>query len=119
MKCKTESCINETAPNRTICNKCRTRNYREKYPLKYIYDTVKANAKRRGKEFTLTLEQFSTFCNKTGYDAKKGKTSDSLSIDRRNPLNGYSEDNIRAITLSDNTKVMNDPTYEVKEICPF
>jgi hypothetical protein len=119
MKCQTEDCTNESREHRKLCYKCAKRKHREKYPLKYIYDTVKANAKRRGKEFTLTFDEFKEFCMKTGYDEKKGKTPDSLSIDRREPLNGYSKDNIRAITLSDNTKVRNDPTYEVKEICPY
>jgi hypothetical protein len=119
MKCQTENCQNESIKWGHFCAKCRKRKYREKYPLKYIYDTVKMNAKRRGKEFTLTFGEFKEFCVKTGYDEKKGKSSDSLSIDRRNPSNGYSKDNIRAITLSDNSKFRNDPEYKVKEIYPF
>jgi hypothetical protein len=118
MKCQTEGCQNETK-HRKLCAKCAKRKYREKYPLKYWYDTLKTNAKRRGKEFTLTIEQFSDFCKKTGYNEKKGKTANSLSVDRIKPWLGYSADNIRAITLSDNTKLRNDPTYEVKEVCPF
>jgi hypothetical protein len=77
------------------------------------------NAKRRGKEFTLTFDEFKEFCMKTGYDEKKGKSSDSLSIDRIESSNGYSKDNIRAITLSDNVKIAHDPEYAVKEICPY
>jgi hypothetical protein len=119
MKCKTPDCFNQAIKYRLICGKCRTRKYREKYPLKYWYDTLKMNAKRRGKEFDLTLEQFSEFCKKTGYDEKKGKTADSLSVDRIKPWLGYSANNIRAITLSDNTKIKNNSTYEIKEICPF
>jgi hypothetical protein len=119
MKCITEGCNNEAQRQRKICHKCQKRKYREKYPLKYIYDTVKMNAKRRRKEFTLTFDEFKEFCLKTGYDEKKGKSSDSLSIDRINSLRGYAKDNIRAITLSDNVHLKYDPEYEVKEICPF
>jgi hypothetical protein len=65
------------------------------------------NAKRRGKEFTLTLKQFEEFCNKTGYDEKKGITADSLTVDRIKDHLGYSVDNIQAITLSENVKKEN------------
>jgi len=42
-----------------------------------------------------------------------------LSVDRIRPEEGYVYDNIRAITLSDNVKRERDPTYEIKETCPF
>ena len=61
MKCQTEDCFNESGKQRKLCYKCKTRKYREKYPLKYIYDTVKANAKRRRKEFTLTFDEFKEY----------------------------------------------------------
>jgi hypothetical protein len=77
------------------------------------------NAKRRRKPFDLTLEQFSNFCMKTGYGELKGKTATSLSVDRIRSWEGYTVNNIRAISLSDNTKLRNDPTYEVDEFCPF
>ena len=119
MKCTTEGCLNEAQPLRRICGKCRSIKYREKYPLKYWYNTLKHNARRRGKSFTLTIDQFETFCMKTGYDKYKGKTATSLSVDRIDNTLGYSMDNIRAITLSDNTACRYDPTYEPEEFCPF
>ena len=119
MICQTGGCQNEARLHRKLCHKCEKRKYREKYPLKYWYDTLKMNAKRRGKDFNLTLEQFGTFCMKTGYDEKKGRTAESLSVDRIRPEEGYVYDNIRAITLSDNVKRERDPTYEIKETCPF
>lgn len=119
MKCWTRDCKNDARKGKRYCGSCSNKKYREKYPLKYWYTTLKSNAKRRRKPFTLTLEQFGEFCMKTGYDEKKGKTADSLSVDRIKPWLGYSADNIRAITLSDNSKLRNDPTYEVKEVCPF
>jgi hypothetical protein len=120
MKCSTPDCTNE-APlhGGRVCYKCIKRKYRAKYPLKAWYDTLKMNAKRRGKEFTLTLEQFSEFCKKTGYDEKKGKTADSLSIDRRRDTEGYHANNIRAITLSENTKRQFDSSVAPEENCPF
>lgn len=118
MNCQTESCPNEVEKGRRFCSKCIKRKYREKYPLKYWYDTLKMNAKRRGKEFTLTIEQFGEFCMKTGYDEKKGKTADSLSVDRIRNWEGYHFNNIRAITLSENSK-KKDLSLIPDEYCPF
>jgi hypothetical protein len=56
MKCITKGCLNETGLQRKTCYKCEKRKYRANYPLKYWYDTLKMNAKRRRKPFTLTLE---------------------------------------------------------------
>jgi hypothetical protein len=118
-KCATEGCLNKGSSRRRFCLKCNQLKYRKHYPLKYWYSTLKMNAKRRGKSFSLTLEQFSEFCYKTGYGELKGKTATSLSIDRIRPLEGYQYDNIRAITLSDNTRCQYDPTYEPDVYCPF
>jgi hypothetical protein len=121
MKCWTRDCEKETAKGQRYCYACRKRKYREKYPLKYWYDTLKMNAKRRGKSFTLTLKEFETFCKKTGYDDKKGKTANSLSVDRIKNEQGYSFDNIQAITLSENTVKRNTEDYLRTEIgdAPF
>jgi hypothetical protein len=90
-----------------------------KYPFKYWFDTLKMNARRRRKEFTLTLKQFEDFCRKTGYDTKKGRTADSLTIDREDVTKGYTFENIRAITLSDNVKCYHDPAFIPEAYCPF
>jgi hypothetical protein len=119
MKCLTPNCINEAAKGRRICGKCRSRKYRAKYPLKAWYDTLKMNARRRGKEFTLTQEQFSEFCKRTGYDEHKGKTADSLSVDRIKSHLGYTIDNIQAITLRENTAKHFDDSVKPEENCPF
>ena len=119
MKCSTPDCTNEAALHRKICHKCKNRTYRAKYPLKYWYDTLRMNARRRGKAFTLTLEQFSEFCKRTGYNELKGKTANSLSIDRIRDVDRYHADNIRAITLSENTKRQYDSSVAPEENCPF
>lgn len=119
MKCWTRGCKNEARKNNHYCGSCKVKKYRAKYPLKYIYDTIKMNAKRRRKEFTLTFNQFKEFCNKTGYDKFKGKTADSLSIDRKDTTKGYTFDNIQAITLRDNTIKRNEELPKIDENCPF
>jgi hypothetical protein len=119
MKCNTPGCINEARSGRRFCHACRTRKYRQKNPLKYWYDTLKMNAKRRRKVFTLTLEEFECFCRRTGYNELKGQTADSLTVDRIRDNEGYSADNIQAITLSENVKKKYDDKMKPDDNCPF
>jgi hypothetical protein len=102
-KCSTRYCRN-TIEIGTKCTTCRSRLSRENNQLKYSYNNLKSNAKRRGKDFDLTLEQFKQFCYKTDYLTGKGKTKTSYSIDRIDNNKGYSIDNIRVLTLSANSK---------------
>lgn len=101
-KCKTKHCRNTTKGS--FCTTCHVRNHRKKDPIRYAYQTLKDNSKRRGKEFTLTLEEFKTFCVHTDYITGKGKSKESYSIDRVDNTKGYTIDNIRVITLSENSK---------------
>lgn len=119
MKCKHELCINEADPGRRECRKCRAKAYRQKYPLKYIYDTIKMNAKRRRKDFSLTFDEFECFCKRTGYDKFKGITADCLSIDRIKANEGYHAWNIQAITVSQNAKKKYDDLLKPDDNCPF
>jgi hypothetical protein len=123
-KCKTTGCSNKV--NGNYCITCRTRKYKEKYSLKYIYQTWKDNSRRRGKEHTVTYAEFVEFCKKTDYDLFKGKERFSLQIDRIRDWEGYHVDNIRAITLIENVMKEHgidfvlDPEFQLeKETCPF
>ena len=78
--------------------------WKRAHPLEYAYQTTKDNAKRRGKEFTLTLEQFKRFCRKTNYITGKGRTKTSYSIDRIENHKGYTINNIQILPLSENSK---------------
>lgn len=112
-KCKTKYCRNDAAKHRTICEKCKSRLLKERHPITYHFNALRNNAKRRGKEFNLTIEEFKEFCKKTGYMELKGKNGSDLSIDRRENRKGYVMNNIQAITLSENTVKRN--TVD----CPF
>lgn len=79
------------------------RKWRAEHPIEYAYQTTKDNAKRRGKYFDLTLEQFKKFCRKNDYIGKKGKTRESLSIDCIENEEGYTAKNIRALPLGENS----------------
>lgn len=93
-----------------VCNKkIKKNNYcstcqRKKFPIKYAYQTLKDNAKRRGKEFTISLEDFEDFCIKTNYIAKKGIYKDTFHIDRIKEQEGYTKENIQTLTNSENVR---------------
>lgn len=103
-KCGTPYCRNEKAPGRKICHKCRARRQAISNPVGYAYNNLKQNAKRRGKYFDLTLEEFTEFCRSTDYIDKKGKSRKSYSIDRIDNSKGYTISNIQILTLSENSK---------------
>jgi len=88
--------------------------YKQRHPEEYFYNVLRSNAKRRGKEFTLTIEEFKQFCKDTNYLNLKGKNGNDFSIDRKESWLGYSHDNIQLKTLSDNVKKQRE-----QEKCPF
>ena len=88
-------------------NKCAKHHYhqwRDGHPLKCSFAHLRARAKERGKDFSLTFLQYQEFAIKTDYARMKGKTSLSLSIDRLFDDQGYHFWNIRAITLRENSR---------------
>ena len=102
------------SPHARVCNTCHSRIYRINSPKRYAYRQIKDSASKRGHPFTLTFDEFLEFDKKTGYCEKKGKDSDSLTIDRIDPKRGYSFDNIRALTWMENcSKKLDGMT------CPF
>ena len=113
-KCTTPYCRNKTTEK--YCHRCKKRIDRERYPERAAYQHLKDNAKRRGKEFDLTFEQFKQFAIETEYITKKGKKKHSLSIDRRDNDKGYTIDNIQVLTLSQNSrkKIYFDYDWESK-----
>jgi hypothetical protein len=98
---------------RGLCYKHYHRVIRQENPLKYSFQNLKDNAKRRGKEFTLTLEEFEKFAVKTAYMHRKGRGRFSYTIDRINPEKGYTLDNIQVLTNSDNVRKMHIDRMEV------
>jgi len=103
-KCGTKHCRNKALKARTICSKCQMRIFAERHPEKYAFNNLKQNAKRRGKVFELTFEQFQQFAIESEYMAGKGITKNGLHIDRIDPEKGYLIENIRVLTNSENVK---------------
>lgn len=103
MKCITKFCTRKVKA-KGLCARCYNRYQRKNNPILYAYQTLKDNSKRRGKDFLLTLEEFTQFCIKTDYIKGKGKKSESYSIDRIDNTKGYLVSNIRILTLSENSR---------------
>lgn len=73
-------------------------------PLRYLFLARKNNAKRRGKEWSLTFEEFVEFCKESGYDKECGIHANDASIDRIRNWEGYHKNNIRSIKVWENSK---------------
>jgi hypothetical protein len=106
-KCNTKYCRNKSFKKH--CQKCYSKFWREKNPVLYCYLTVKNNAKRRKKFFSLTFEEFKEFCIETKYMDKKGRTRNKYTIDRIVNELGYIRANIRCIKQIDNSRKQDLP----------
>lgn len=98
------SCGKIAIKGRKICSACKTRAYREKYPIKTAYDIAKFNARRRGHEFTISFEYFKKFAIKSKYIKGKGIYRDSMHMDRIREELGYIPGNIQVLPNHLNVK---------------
>ena len=104
IKCKTPYCRRKKNGHRTHCSTCEARRYRKAHPIKYVYDTLKRNAKRRDKIFTITLVDFTEFIAGTDYLERRGRKNENLTIDRIDNNKGYILGNLRVMTNLENKK---------------
>lgn len=110
-KCEIKYC-RRIANHGRLCATCYARRWRLKNPIRYALNTLRANAKRRGKEFTITFKQFFEWPDVERYIQEKGQTPTSLSIDRKKNEHGYHIWNIQTITLSANSHKRNKSMRE-------
>jgi len=82
----------------------RSRKARAADPVRYSFVSLRNNAKRRGKVFTITLEDFKQFCYATDYLKGKGRTATSYTVDRIIEELGYIEGNLQCIQNADNVR---------------
>lgn len=101
--CKTKHCRNNT---NGYCNTCLSRRKRERNPMRYAYDTLKANCYRRKgwHFFYLTFDEFKQYAIETEYLSKKGITKTGYSIDCKDQTMGYFIGNIRTVPATVNNK---------------
>lgn len=101
--CCVRGCRKERAKHRKLCHMHRNRLDRARNPLTYAYDNLRSHAKERGIKFSITKEEFSLICEATDYIEQKGRDPDSLSLDRIDPNRGYEFENIKVVTISENS----------------
>jgi len=66
-------------------------------------------------KFTLTIFDYACFWFTSGYAEKHGKTKECLSVDRKDPALGYEFSNIRALTVSENSRCRFVPYFRDQE----
>lgn len=115
--CVAYRCTRKHTPKDRFCAKHSKRHQKESNHVSYCYANLRQNAKRRGKQFDLTIEEFRCFCEKTKYLERKGKSGKSASIDRVDPAKGYSIDNIQVLSLAENSRKAMQERYQ--EDTPF
>lgn len=82
------------------CATCLTRRKREKNPMRYAFETLRANVyRKKGRAFFyLTFEEFKQYAVETEYIGKKGITKTGFHVDCIDPTMGYFIGNIQPLT---------------------
>lgn len=80
------------------------RKRKEEDPVYIRYNAFKKNALKRSKDFTITLEEFRGFCERTGYILQKGKRGKNATVDRIRNWEGYHINNIQLLTNRQNVR---------------
>ena len=91
-------------PKEKVCYSCRYKMSKDKNPMKLAYRSLRGHAKERGKEFSITFEEFKQFCVKSDYITKRGIGKHSYHIDRIEETKGYVAGNLQLLTNSENIK---------------
>lgn len=102
-KCETKFCRRAAAKGR-FCHRCEHANRKANNPYAYWLGVNRRNARRRGKNWEISLEYWVQWCDETGYLALKGRYKNDLSIDCKINELGYVDGNLKPLTVSDNAK---------------
>lgn len=105
--CKSEKCKGQAPKRGNYCYKCLYEKQKAKDPVKWAYGILRRNARRRGKSFEITLQEFAQFCYETEILHGRGRTSTSYHIDRIDDELGYTKDNLQVLTNSQNIRKEN------------
>lgn len=87
-----------------LCITHYTQKWRKENPVKSSYLNLRANSKRRGKQFEISFDEFKDVCIETEYIQGKGRTAKGYTLDRLEDEKGYTKDNIGIKTNSENVK---------------
>jgi len=103
-----------TAKNRLMCYHHKHQMQKINNPLSTAYNTLRLNAKRRGKEFAISFQYFKDFCAKTKIMLGRGIKADSYHIDRIKEELGYVEGNLQVLTNTENLKKYREYDWYLK-----
>lgn len=125
--CITPYCRRPHGKGMRKCYSCRQKQNQQRNPYTVAYNIFKQNAKRRAKErgvpfehwFRLDKEQFKQLADEHNYLANKGVRPKKLHIDRKEAHIGYTPDNVRIITCSENCSKAQYERGDVLEDLPF
>lgn len=95
------------------CAKCRHRRWKAAHPVSYHFNKLKYRAIERGHHFALSRDKFAELWNE-GLRESHGKTKFSLCIDRKRNNEGYTDENVRLLTLSENSRRQYVPYFKNK-----
>lgn len=95
-KCSVKYCRNPRHQQRLVCAKHAMREWRKRNPVTEILNTIRARARRKKIECSLTLAEFKEFCISNGY------TPGVHHIDREEATEGYHIWNIRVLGGAEN-----------------
>jgi hypothetical protein len=101
------------------CSKCKMRLWRANNPVQAAYANLKNNASRRGISFKLTLEQFAEWVAGTDYLQNRGRTAESLTVDRIDAERGYELGNLQILTNFENGLKGSYEKDREDDNCPF
>lgn len=106
MKCITKYCRNDAAEGYDLCPKCRSRQYKKKYPFKYYYNVLRLNASRREIQFELSFERFKELWleHPKRWEEKLKQRTCRWEVDRIRAWEGYTDDNVQLLTKRENIR---------------
>jgi hypothetical protein len=93
--------------------------WRANNPVQAAYANLKNNASRRSISFKLTLEQFAEWVAGTDYLQNRGRTAESLTVDRIDAERGYELGNLQILTNFENGLKGSYEKDREDDNCPF
>lgn len=102
--CPVKGCRNDLHPRKAgLCHRHAQHRWRLRDPKRSAYTALRDRARRRGLEFTITLDYFQGMLDCVSYwDHAAESRGECLSLDRIDATKGYVPGNLRIITISEN-----------------
>lgn len=85
--------------------------WRQNNPIRDAFNNLRNSAKKRKKDFDLSLTEFTFLCNLTNYPEQTGNTKLSLTIDRIDNAIGYCLSNLSVVFRDTNSLKRNYVDY--------